>query len=227
MLPQIGCPRGDYTYFFDCFYVDLKQSNVLFFYMKKGKGKTIQSIFIGKFGLLVLIPVVGVLMTMAGLSVKSCISDKLDKLDRRAVLAEVQGARDRLHNVLVCRQVPWSCSDSPELRYTDRISALFVSDPSLVMELQKLYELLAVGKTHAEKLRQILESKEAHRPDTESLENAIRGVVAEADRVGPLLSAEVGGTWQEPPKNLTNEQLANHYLIKYKEERGLISAEHK
>lgn len=212
---------NDHSYFL----IDLIYIKVLIFYMKKGRGKTIPLIFTGKFGLFVLIPVIGVLIGIAGFpSVKGCISDNLD---RRAVLDEVQDARDRLDGVLLGRQLDWRITNTTELKFAGRITHLFSNDESLVKELQKLYRSLAAGISNAKELRQVLASKEADPTDAVNLENAIRRVVEEADLIGPRLSAKVGGTWQKPPKNLTKEELANHYLIKYKEASGNINAVHK
>lgn len=188
--------------------------------MKNGIWKKIKDFFRGKSALSISVLFICVLLTslmaIIGIpSIKSCISDNSKmqlSIDRRAVLNEVQGACDELHGVLACREMPWWSTNSAELQYANRITVLFVTNPSLVLELQKLYKLLSVGKTHAEKIRQILQNKEARLSDTISLENAIRRVLTEADRVGPLLAAEVGGTWQKLDENLTDKQRCEQFL---------------
>jgi hypothetical protein len=145
-----------------------------------------------------------------------------DKLDRSAVLAEVQDARDRLDGVLLGRQLNWRITNSTELQFAGRITNLFADDESLVKELQKLYRSLSAGISNAKELRQVLSSKEANPTDAVNLENAIRRVVEEADLVGPRLAAKVGGTWRVSQKNIPPLERATDFLYKSKEASGSV-----
>ncbi|KAF0144394.1 MAG: hypothetical protein FD156_1821 [Nitrospirae bacterium] len=184
---------------------------------KKNMLSCLERVFVGKFGVFVLLSVAVGVFTLC-LTYQGCIAKKSYRF---AVLAEIQNARNRLDNVLACDQQNWHVTCNVELKYKDRLPEIFAGNDALVRELHGLYDSLGVGISNAKELRQALLSKETiPKKNLQNLKNSIRAVVAEADCVGPKLAEEIGGTWQEQSKNLTSKERANNYLHEIKEATG-------